>query len=175
METNVKMSIFDRILNRVEIVGNRLPDPVTIFVILIVLLMLLSAALQGISVVSPVDGKTIVINSLLNQENLTKLLTEMVAKFQAFPPLGMVLMVMIGAGVAIKTGMLDVLMHASIVKVPKKFVTAAILLVALLADGAGDAGFVILPPLAAIIFISMGQPFGRHVCRKCDRFYRFCD
>lgn len=157
METKAKLSLFDRILNRVEIVGNKLPDPVTIFVILIVFLMLLSVLLQGVSAVSPVDGKTIAINSLMGKENLTKLLTEMVPKFQSFPPLGMVLMVMIGAGVAIKTELLDVLMRASIVKVPKKFVTAAILLVALLADGAGDAGFVILPPLAAIIFLSMGR------------------
>ena len=144
-------------MNRVEIVGNKLPDPVTIFVILIVLLMILSVFLQGISAKSPVDGKDVIITSLMSKENLAKLLMEMVAKFQGFPPLGMVLMVMIGAGVAIKTGLLDVLMRASIVKVPDKFVTAAILTVALLADGAGDAGFVILPPLAAIIYVSMGR------------------
>ena len=157
MSEKIKVSMFDRMLTRVEIVGNRLPDPVTIFVVLSALLMVGSALLQGVSAVSPVDGKTVVIMSLLSVENLTRLLTEMVSKFQNFPPLGMVLMVMLGAGVAIKTDLLNVAMKASIVKVPAKYVTTAILLVALLADGAGDAGFIILPPLAAIIFLSMGK------------------
>lgn len=157
MSETIKRPLFERTLNKIEVIGNKLPDPVTIFVILIVLLMLLSIPLQGISAISPVNGETITILNLFSQGNLTKLLTESVSKFQNFPPLGMVLMVMLGAGVATKTGLLDAVMTASIIKMPEKYVTTMILLIALLADGAGDCGFIILPPLAAMIFASMGK------------------
>ncbi|MBV1821661.1 AbgT family transporter, partial [Bacteroidales bacterium MSK.15.36] len=83
--------------------------------------------------------------------------TESVNKFQQFPPLGMVIVVMLGAGVAEKSGLMSAAMESSIRKVPKPLVTATVLLVCILADGAGDAGFILLPPLAASLFLTMGR------------------
>ncbi len=157
-----KITKVERFLNTIERVGNRLPDPVTIFLIIILILMVLSLFLSGVSAVNPMlpegdPNRIIVIQNLFSQENLTKLLTQTVTKFQNFPPLGMVLMIMLGAGVAIKSGLMDTLMKVSIVKVPEKFVTTVVVLVSLLIDGAGDIGFIMLPPLAALIYASMGR------------------
>lgn len=154
---NIKPSLLDRILNKVEIAGNKLPDPVTIFSFLILVLMFISLMMDGISVINPANGETVTALSLFSRENLTKFLSEMVTKFQNFPPLGMVLMVMIGAGVAEKTHLLDMAMKASVVKVPSKYITFVLVFIALLADGAGDSGYLILPPLAAIIFLTIGR------------------
>ena len=154
---NNQLSLLDSILNKVEIAGNKLPDPVTIFSLLIIVLMLISVMTDGVSVINPANGETVIAVSLLSQENLTKFLSEMVSKFQNFPPLGMVLMVMLGAGVAEKTHLLDMAMKASVVKVPSKYITFVLVFIALLADGAGDSGYLILPPLAAIIFLTIGR------------------
>lgn len=150
-------SRLDRILNKIEIVGNRMPDPVTIFFILCIGIMIISKLASGVTVVNPSNNENVAIVNLLSREGLTKLLTESVNKFQQFPPLGMVIVVMLGAGVAEKSGLMSAAMENSIKKVPKPLVTATVLLVCILADGAGDAGFIILPPLAASLFLTMGR------------------
>ena len=152
-----KKSLFDRVLDIVERVGNRMPTPVSMFCILIIILMIISHLMSGIAVINPADGKEVIVESLFSRGNLTKLLTQMVFKFQSFPPLGMVLFVMLGAGVAAKTDLLDMAMRRGVTKFPTRYITFAITFIALLADGAGDSGIIILPPLAAIIFLSIGR------------------
>lgn len=153
----IKESKLDKILNKIEIVGNKMPDPVTIFFILCIGIMIISNLASGVTVINPSNNESVSIVNLLSREGLTKLLTESVNKFQQFPPLGMVIVVMLGAGVAEKSGLMSAAMENSIKKVPKPLVTATVLLVCILADGAGDAGFILLPPLAASLFLSMGR------------------
>ena len=102
------MSLGNSILNAVEKAGNKLPDPVTIFVILIGVVMLASLVMSslGASVEHPVTGETIEVVNLLTGAQLQTLLVNMPAVLTGFAPLGMVLVVMIGAGIAEKTGLL---------------------------------------------------------------------
>lgn len=153
----IKESKLDKILNKIEIVGNKMPDPVTIFFILCIGIMIISNLASGVTVINPSNNESVSIVNLLSREGLTNLLTQSVNKFQQFPPLGMVIVVMLGAGVAEKSGLMSAAMESSIKKVPKPLVTATVLLVCILADGAGDAGFILLPPLAASLFLSMGR------------------
>ncbi|MBV1821449.1 AbgT family transporter, partial [Bacteroidales bacterium MSK.15.36] len=87
----IKESKLDKILNKIEIVGNKMPDPVTIFFILCIGIMIISNLASGVTVINPSNNESVSIVNLLSREGLTKLLTESVNKFQQFPPLGMVI------------------------------------------------------------------------------------
>lgn len=154
-----KVGILDRLLNSVERVGNKLPDPVTIFFILCGVIFVLSAiiASQDISAIHPSTGEKIIAVNLLSKEQLKIFLGSIVSNFQSFAPLGLVLVTMLGAGIAEKTGLMEVLMKQSINKVPKKLVTGTIIFVGIVANAAADAGFIVLPPLAALVFIGIGR------------------
>ena len=154
-----KVNFWGRMLNKLEAGGNKLPDPVTLFFILCVFLVILSdiIANAGVSVVHPSTKKTIAAVSLMSTENLQKLLSQVVNNFQGFPPLGLVLVTMIGVGVADKTGLMETAMKHSITHVPPSLVSLMIMLAGICANAAGDAGFIVLPPLAAIVFVAIGR------------------
>lgn len=154
-----KVPVIYRMLNGVEWVGNKMPDPITIFFILCLVIIALSAILAraGFTAVHPRDGSTITIINLLEKGNLQAYFSSIVMNFQNFPPLALVLVVMIGVGVAEKTGMMEAALKRTIVGVPKKLITTLVIFVGILANAAGDAGFVVLPPLAAVVFISVGR------------------
>lgn len=159
MTQTKKQGKFQAFLNFIEVVGNKLPDPVSIFIGLTLVFMLISWILSvfDISVIHPLSKKTIHIVNMLSVESLQGFLGSVVKNFQAFPPLGLVLVVMIGAGVADKTGLMTALLKRSIAKTPKKLITATVVFMGILANAAGDAGFIVLPPLAAMIYASVGR------------------
>nr|WP_262422400.1 AbgT family transporter [Brevundimonas denitrificans] len=101
------MGIGNWLLNGVEKAGNKLPDPVFIFVWLIAILMGVSvfATYAGWAAVNPVTGAPIVAESLVSPDNLRQLFVEMPRTLTGFAPLGYVLVVMLGAGVAERTGL----------------------------------------------------------------------
>ncbi len=146
-------------LDRVERWGNALPDPVFIFLGLIALLVAASvaAALFGWSAVNPVSGEMLTAKSLLSAENVGKLLTEMPDTMANFPPLGLILGVMLGAAVAERSGLFTTLMNRAMRGVPNRFLSPAIFLIGLLSHQAADAAYVVLIPLSAIIFAAAGR------------------
>ena len=152
-------SFFNKILNLVEAAGNKLPDPVTLFLIFCVLVILISdfVANAGVSVVHPSTKKVVTAVSLLTKENLQKILGQIVGNFQSFPPLGLVLVVMLGVGVAEKTGLMETAMKHFVTQVPATLVTFMVMLAGICANAAGDAGFIVLPPLAAVVFLAIGR------------------
>ncbi|RDY26328.1 AbgT family transporter [Romboutsia weinsteinii] len=154
-----KGSVLDSILNWVEKVGNKLPDPVTIFIILSVVVFILSAIIssQNVSAIHPSTGETIQSINLLSKEQIQIFMGSIVSNFQSFAPLGLVLVTMLGAGVAEKTGLMETLMKCGINKVPKSLVTVTVIFAGVVANAVADAGFVVLPPLAAIVFIGVGR------------------
>ena len=97
-----KPSLFMRFLNKVEVVGNKLPDPGTIFAILCVLVIGISAVVanSGITAVHPGTGETVSAVNLLSKEQMQLFLKSIVTNFTAFAPLGLVLVTMLGAGLA---------------------------------------------------------------------------
>ena len=154
------------ILGWVERTGNRLPDPVFIFFYLIIALVIVSivSALSGVSAVHPTEvdeatGSAVVIEavSLLSPENIQRLWVEMPATFTHFHPLGYVLVVMLGAGVAERSGFFAAGMSAAVKSAPKALLTPVVALVAMLGNHAADAGYVVLIPLAGILFAAAGR------------------
>lgn len=153
-------------LGFVERTGNRLPDPVFIFVFLIGILMVVSVLCSwaGVSAAHPTkmseDGTTSLIlsaRSLLSAENIQKVWVEMPKTFTHFHPLGYVLVVMLGAGVAERSGLFASGIRSAMRHAPKGLLTPAVALVAMLSNHAADAGYVVVIPLAAIVFAAAGR------------------
>lgn len=148
-----------RALDVVERQGNKLPQPVTLFVGLITIVLIASAILGSINVsaVHPGTGKEILAVNLLTGEGLAKILTQMVKTFTDFPPLGLVLVVMLGIGVAERSGLIAAALKAFVSSVPARLITFSIVTAGQLSSLAADAGYVVLIPLGAVIFHGMGR------------------
>jgi aminobenzoyl-glutamate transport protein len=146
-------------LARVERLGNRLPDPVLIFIWLIAAVLVLSVVgtTVGWQAVNPVTQQSISAVSLLSSGNLERLLVEMPRTLTGFAPLGYVLLVMLGAGIAERTGLFGAAMRALVRLAPNRLLTPIVLLAGILGNQAADAAFVILPPLAAALYAAAGR------------------
>ncbi|MBB37046.1 MAG: hypothetical protein CME88_17685 [Hirschia sp.] len=152
-------------LGFVERVGNGLPDPVFIFFYLIAILVVISIAcsLFGVTADHPTqldaDGQAVILKaqSLISSENIQRLWVEMPKTFTHFHPLGYVLVVMLGAGVAERSGLFASGIRAAVRDAPKVLLTPVVAAVAMLSNHAADAGYVVMIPLAAIIFASAGR------------------
>ena len=154
------------ILGWIERTGNKLPDPVFIFIYLVGGLVVVSiiAALAGLSAVHPtrIDAETgapvtIAAQSLISAENLRRLWIDMPATFTHFHPLGYVLVVMLGAGVAECSGLFGTAMRASVANAPAVLLTPMVAFVAMMGNLAADAAYVVLVPLAGIIYAAAGR------------------
>lgn len=152
-------SRISRALDLVERVGNRLPDPVLIFLWLILAVIVLSVigAFAGWEVVNPVSKQTIRATSLLSSANLERLFVEMPRTLTGFAPLGYVLLVMLGAGIAERTGLAGAAMRAAVAKAPASWLTPLVVFVSVMANQAGDAAFVVMIPLAGALFAAAGR------------------
>jgi aminobenzoyl-glutamate transport protein len=148
-----------RALDVVEVVGNRLPQPVTLFAMLMAAVLIASwiAASSGLSAIHPGNGEVIHAVNLLSAEGLRRIFTEMVEVFARFPPLGLVLVVMIGIGVAERSGFIAAALRSFISGVPKTLITFFVVTAGMLSTVAADAGYVVLIPLGAAIFASLGR------------------
>jgi aminobenzoyl-glutamate transport protein len=151
--------IIYRFLNRIELSGNKMLDPISIFFLLCVAVVLISGILAffGTSAIHPKDNSIISAVSLLQKGELQRYLSTIVSSFQGFPPMALVLVVMIGVGVAEKSGLMDAALHRAVSNVPKMIVTPVIIFIGLVSNVAGDAGFIVLPPLSALVFLSVGR------------------
>ncbi|MBN1301098.1 MAG: AbgT family transporter [Melioribacteraceae bacterium] len=158
-EKSEKIGLLQRILNYVERTGNKLPQPVTLFFILIIIVLGASwlASLFDLSAVHPGTKQEIKAINLLNGEGIQRIFTQMVKVFTDFPPLGLVLVVMLGIGVAERSGLIAVALKAFVSSVPPKLITFSIVTAGMLSSIAADAGYVVLIPLGAAIFYGMGR------------------
>ena len=152
-------SLADRALDSIERTGNALPDPVTIFFIFIGLVMVASwlAHTAGISVVHPGTDETITAQNLFSDENVRRLFTDMAETFTDFPPLGLVLVVMMGIGVADKTGLISAALKSFVASVPNVLLTGALIFAGIMSSLAVDAGYVVVIPLGAVLFYGVGR------------------
>ena len=148
-----------RALDKVEVVGNKLPDPAIIFFICLVIVWALSAALSGFTfdAIDPRSGEPVVVNNLLTGAALADFLSRMVTIFTGFAPLGVVLVAMLGVGVAEHSGFISAGLKRMLDSTPAKMLTPMVVLVAIISHTATDAGYVLVIPLAGVIFYAMGR------------------
>ena len=148
-----------RFLAWVERVGNRLPDPAALFVIALAVVWITSAWLAGyeFSVPSTSGARTLQIQNQLSGESLAGFLSSMVATFTGFAPLGVVLVALLGVGVAEHTGFINALLKALLSVTKQSLLSPMLLLVAIVSHTAADAGYVLVIPLGGIIFYAAGR------------------
>ncbi|UCH15087.1 MAG: AbgT family transporter [Bacteroidales bacterium] len=148
-----------RILNIIEKAGNALPHPATLFLIfaLIALIISLIGYLAGWQVTHPGTGEIKVVKNLLSVEGLHYILLNTVSNFTGFAPLGIVLVAMLGIGIAESSGLIGTVIRVFILSVPKSILTFALVFAGILTNIAADVGYVLLIPLAGIIFIAVGR------------------
>ncbi len=153
------MSFFNRFLRFIERAGNALPHPVTIFVILAGIVIILSAigSWAELSVVHPGTGKIITVVNLLSIEGMHRILTNTVVNFTGFAPLGTVLVAMIGIGIAEYSGLISALMRLLVLSAPKNLLTMVVVFAGIMSNVASEIGYVLLIPLSAMIFLAVGR------------------
>ena len=149
-----------RFLDRVEVLGNRLPDPAVLFLLLLIAVWVFSALLAPFSYshIDPRTGSALQIHNLATPDQLAHFLSRMVPTFVGFHPLGVVLLAMLGIGVADYTGFIRTGLKALMNVTSRAIVTPMLLLIAIISHSAVDAGYVLVIPLGAVIF----QAAGRH-------------
>lgn len=158
-ETSGKKSAFDRFLDAIERIGNKLPDPITMFLGLAVIVMVLSAVLSmfHVSAVNPADGSTVEVFNLISIAGIQYFWSNVITNFSGFAPLGMVLVAVVGSSLAEKSGFLVAVMEKFLGGAKGWIVTMAVVFLGINLNIAGDAGNIILPPLAAVLFMSVGR------------------
>lgn len=149
----------DRLLAGVERAGNALPHPTALFALFALGVVVLSgiAAQFDLSVVHPGTGATIRPVSLVSIEGLHRILTSTVSNFTGFAPLGTVLVAMLGIAVAEGSGLLGAALKLLVLSAPRRLLTVAIVFAGVMSNTGGEVGYVLLLPLAALIFKAVGR------------------
>ncbi|REJ76754.1 MAG: AbgT family transporter [Acidobacteria bacterium] len=162
-----RKGVFTRFLDFVEWLGNLLPHPVTLFALICVAVLLVSglAGLLGWQVQDPrppgaagrsADGVIRAV-SLLNAEGFRRIAMGVVTNFTGFAPLGTVLVAMLGVGVAERSGLLGAAVRAMVLGAPRNLLTMVVVFAAVVSNTASEMGYVVLIPLAAVVFHSVGR------------------
>ena len=149
-------------LSSIERIGNRLPDPVYLFILGTVLIVLGSelAVFANWTVEKSIaqnESELIQARSVLAADGIWWWLSTLVKNFIEFPPLGIVLVGMLGIGLAERTGLLPTLIVTAGMAVNEKFLVPAMIFLGIMSSLALDAGYVVLPPIAAILFLALGH------------------
>ncbi|MGM0549230.1 MAG: AbgT family transporter, partial [Bacillota bacterium] len=153
------LRLTDRLLNRIERTGNKLPHPVILFFIFSVCVLFLSwfVSLFEVAVNHPGTGETIRAVNLLSKSGIRRIFTEAVGNFTGFAPLGVVLVAMLGVGVAEKSGLISAVLKKTVLSAPNRYITAVVIFAGIMSNIASDAGYVVLVPLGAVIFAAKGR------------------
>lgn len=146
-------------LQWVERIGNKIPNPFLLFVYLIALLMVASAVISwfNITAVNPTNGEIIRVKNLLSVEGIQWILPNVIKNFSGFTPLGSILALVIGAGLAERVGLLQSLMYKMASKVNARYASYMVIFIAFFSHISSDAALVVMPPLGALIFLAVGR------------------
>jgi aminobenzoyl-glutamate transport protein len=160
-------STLERMLDVIERVGNKVPHPVVIFVMLIAIVIVLSHVfyMMGASVtyqaVNPdtdeIEQVTTAAQSLLTGDGLRFMFTGVVPNFMSFTAVGVIIVAMLGVGVAEEAGLIRALIHKLVNVAPRAAMTYILVFIGIVSSVAADAGYLVLIPLAAAAFMSLGR------------------
>ena len=149
----------DRFLSGIEVAGNKLPDPAVLFLVLMLVVWLLSWPLSKVdfNATHPGTGEAINVTNQVGGVGIANLLSTMVNTFVTFPPLGVVLVALLGIGVAEHTGFISAIIKSVLAVTPRFLLTPVLILVGIASHYAVDAGYVLVIPLGGVIFYAAGR------------------
>jgi aminobenzoyl-glutamate transport protein len=159
MTQKEKRKLGSRFLSFVEKGGNALPHPASLFGILALLVLLLSwiGYLLNWSVVHPATNEVVQTVNLMSKEGVHMIIKEMVNNYTGFAPLGIVMVALLGIGIAESSGLISAAIRMLVIKAPSSMLTFIIVLAGILSNIASDLGYVLIIPMAGIIFHSVGR------------------
>jgi aminobenzoyl-glutamate transport protein len=160
-------TLMGRFLDGIERVGNMVPHPVVIFLILIAIVIVLSVLLSlfGTTVsferinaeTGEIEIATTGIRSLLNIDGIRFMYESLVPNFMSFTAVGLMIAAMIGAGVAEASGLVTALIRKLVAVAPSRALSYILAFVGILSSVAADAGYLVLIPLAGVAFLAVGR------------------
>ncbi len=164
---NRKTSFLNRWLNGIERVGNRLPHPISIFAILVLGVILVSAVCEmaGVSATGElvnrskgiVELQTVNAVSLLNGEGFVYMITHAISNFTGFAPLGVVLVAMFGIGLLEDSGLIGGALKGAVAVTPARLITPMVVFLGVMSNLADAVGYIVLIPIAALMFMAYGR------------------
>ena len=157
--TPTKKGILVRILDLIEWMGNKLPDPAVLFLIGLLVTWGLSAWMSEMTFTEVKPGQTtpVKVTNMLTPDNFAEFLTSMVDEFAQFPPLGLVLVALLGVAVAEHSGFINACLKSLLDIAPKSLLTPMLILVAIVSHTAADAGYVLVIPIGGVMFYAAGR------------------
>ena len=155
----LRPTLVSRFLSAIERIGNALPHPATLFAIFAFGLILLSWLFSklGLAAVNPRDGVAVLPINLISRDGLHWILDNTIVNFTGFAPLGTVLVAMLGIGVAEKSGLIGTGLRLMVHSAPRRLLTFVVVFAGVMSNMASDVGYVLLVPMGAIIFLSVGR------------------
>ncbi|HAI60218.1 MAG TPA: aminobenzoyl-glutamate transporter [Xanthomonadaceae bacterium] len=149
----------DRFLGIVERAGNLLPHPATLFFLLTVVVVVMSAiaAQFDLSVAHPKTGEPVIPVNLLSVDGLQRIMGGLVTNFTGFAPLGTVLVALIGIGVAEHSGLIGACLRIVVLNAPRFLLTPIVVFAGVMSNMASEIGYVLLVPLAGLLYIAAGR------------------
>jgi len=159
MANKQSKSLIDRFLNIIERTGNALPHPATLFLILAITVVISSgiASFFELTAINPSNGEIIKPVNLMSKHGLELIITKMIVNFTSFAPLGTVLVAMLGIGIAESSGLIGSALKLLVISSPKQLMSYVIVFAGVMSNTASEVGYVLLVPLAGIIFQSIGR------------------
>ncbi|MGQ7869183.1 AbgT family transporter [Sunxiuqinia sp. sy24] len=154
-----KVGFFQKMLNWTERAGNALPHPATLFALFALFALIFSAVghFMAWEVIHPGTQEIIRPVNLLSAEGIHRILLEMVNNFTGFAPLGIVLVAMLGIGIAEQSGLVSAIIRMLVLNSPKHLLTFVLVFSGILSNIASDVGYVLLIPMAGVIFVAVGR------------------
>lgn len=154
-----KKKIGDRFLGMIEKGGNALPHPAALFGLFAVGTLIISgiASWIGLTGVNPATGEIVEAVNLLSVEGLHRVLLEMVTNYTGFAPLGIVMVAMLGVGIAESSGLVRAFVNSLLLKAPRRMITFMVVFTGVVSNIASDLGYIVIIPLAGAIFHSLGR------------------
>jgi aminobenzoyl-glutamate transport protein len=156
-----------KLLDGVEKAGNKVPHPVIIFLTLMVLVVVLSHILHltGASVTQQVidpqtekiQTSTVAVRSLLSTEGIRFIYSSIIPSFMGFTAVGLIIVAMMGVGVAEEAGLIRALIRKLVAVSPGWAIAYILVFIGILSSVAADAGYLVLIPLAGTAFLSVGR------------------
>ncbi|MGQ1787478.1 MULTISPECIES: AbgT family transporter [unclassified Saccharicrinis] len=157
--SSTKRGIFDKMLNWTEKAGNALPHPATLFALFALSALILSAIGSFLQweVIHPGTQETITPVNLLSKDGLHRIILDMVDNYTGFAPLGIVLVAMLGIGIAEQSGLISAIIRLLVLNSRQHLLTFILVFTGILSNLASDVGYVLLIPLAGVIFMAVGR------------------
>lgn len=152
-----KNSRFHNFLKKIEILGNKLPDPFLLFVFCIIFVLAIASIFDGVKFQIPGSTDTANIKSLLNAKGLVYMLKSMVPNFVNFPPIGLVIPIVIAVGIGEQSGLFRTAIIKLVSSVPRNFVTAVFFFCGINGNLASDASVILFPVIGAALYKGLGR------------------